>query len=66
MTILFIVLGYLFIAAIVGCDVRRVLKRCRLEVRYSFGKRTLYLRERSTGRLIGCGNNPFTLILQGL
>lgn len=65
MLILFIVLGYLFIAAIIGNDVRRVLKRCKVERRYSFGVRTLYLRDRKTGRLIGCGNNLFNLILQG-
>ena len=63
MTIIFI--GYFIIGVYIGADVRRVLKRCRIERRPCFGCMTIYLRERKTGRLIGCSNNVFTLILQG-
>lgn len=62
MIIIFI--GYFIIGVYIGADVRRVLKRCRVECRPCFGRRTIYLRERKTGRLIGCSNNLFTLILQ--
>ncbi|WP_289450112.1 hypothetical protein [Klebsiella pneumoniae] len=57
-------IGYFIIGVYIGADVRRVLKRCRVEFRPCFGRRTIYLRERKTGRLIGCSNNLFTLILQ--
>ena len=63
MTMIFI--GYFIIGVYIGADVRRVLKRCRIERRLCFGRMTIYLRERKTGRLIGCSNNIFTLILQG-
>ena len=62
MTIIFI--GYFIIGVYIGADIRRVLKRCRIERRPCFGRMTIYLRERKTGRLIGCSNNIFTLILQ--
>jgi len=65
MAVTFIILGYCFIFAVIRRDVQKVLKRHRLEYRYSHGYRTMYLRSRKTGRLIGCSNNPFTLILQG-
>lgn len=64
MILLIILAGYAFIAFIIGRDIRRVYRRCRVEVRQCFGKRMIYLRERKTGRIIGCSNNPFTLILQ--
>lgn len=57
-------IGYFIIGVYIGADVRRVLKRCRIERRPCFGRNTIYLRERKTGRLIGCSNNLFTLILQ--
>ena len=63
MTLIFI--GYFIIGVYIGADVRRVLKRCRIERRPCFGRMTIYLRECKTGRLIGCSNNVFTLILQG-
>ena len=44
---------------------RCVLKHYRIERRPCLGRNTIYLRERKTGRLIGCSNNVFTLILQG-
>lgn len=59
-----ILIGYFIIGIYIGADVRRVLKRCRIERRLCFGRMTIYLRERNTGRLIGCSNNIFTLILQ--
>lgn len=59
-----ILIGYFIIGAYIGADIRRVLKRCRIERRPCFGRMTIYLRERKTGRLIGCSNNVFTLILQ--
>lgn len=62
--IAFMILGYSIIAVYLLNDVRDVLRRCRVEVRKSFGRRVVYLRERKTGRLIGCSRNPFTLILQ--
>jgi hypothetical protein len=65
MLIAFIILGYLFIAAVIMSDVRKVSRRCKFESRLCFGKRSIYLRERKTGRLIGCSLNIFTLILQG-
>lgn len=65
MAIAFIILGYLFIASVVYRDARAVTRKHKLEIRQSHGKRTAYLRSRTTGRLIGCSNNPFTLILQG-
>ena len=63
MAILFII-GYSIIGFYVGRDLLRVHRRCRVEFRQCFGRRMVYLRERKTGRLIGCSNNPFTLILQ--
>lgn len=58
-------IGYSIIAVYIAHDVRHVLNRCKVERRYSFGKRVIYLREKKTGRLIGCSNNFFTLLLQG-
>ena len=60
-----ILFGYLFIAAVILSDVRKVCRRCKPEIRVCFGKRSIYLREKSTGRLIGCSRNLFTLLLQG-
>lgn len=65
MLITFIVLGYAILAGYIINDVRKVLKRCKAVVLRSFGKRTIYLRERKTGRLIVCSNNFFTLLLMG-
>lgn len=64
MILLFILFGYAIIGFVVGRDLLRVHRRCRVELRQCFGRRMVYLRERKTGRLIGCSNNPFTLILQ--
>ena len=58
-------MGYLIIAAVILNDVKRVVRRCRVELRLSHGKHVIYLRERRTGRLIGCGRNLFTLLVQG-
>lgn len=58
------VIGYAIIGFCVGRDLLRVHRRCRVELRQCFGRRMVYLRDRKTGRLIGCSNNPFTLILQ--
>lgn len=66
MLILIVVIGYLFIAAVILSDVRKVCRRCKPEIRVCFGVRSVYLRERKTGRLIGCSRNLFTLILQGI
>lgn len=57
------IIGYLIIALYVLHDVRAVIKRCRPELRQCFGRKSIYLRERKTGRLIACSNNPFTLLL---
>jgi hypothetical protein len=65
MIYLIIFIGYSIIAAVIAHDVRHVLNRCKVERLYSFGKRTVYLREKKTGRLIGCSNNFFTLLIQG-
>lgn len=64
MILLFIIVGYAFIGFYIGRDLLAVHRRCRVEFRQCFGKRKIYLRGRKTGRLIGCSNNPFTLILQ--
>ena len=55
------------IAEAIGLEVERdyIAKGRRIERRPCFGRMTIYLRERKTGRLIGCSNNIFTLILQG-
>lgn len=65
MICLMMLIGYSIIAVYIAHDVRHVLNRCRVERRQSFGRKTFYLRERRTGRLIGCSNNFFTLLIQG-
>lgn len=62
--ILLILIGYGIIGFYMGRDLLSVCRRCRIEFRRCFGRRVVYLRERKTGRLIGCSNNVFTLILQ--
>lgn len=64
MILLILIAGYAFIGFYIGRDLLAVHRRCRVEFRQCFGRRMVYLRERKTGRLIGCSNNPFTLILQ--
>lgn len=63
MAVYFLVFGYLFIAAFFVCEFRDLFNKYRPEWRYCFGKKTVYLRHRASGRLMMCSRNPFTLLL---
>lgn len=61
--IAFIAVSYALIGLFFAREFKKLFRAFRPELRYSFGRRKFYLRNRKTGRLMACSNNPFTLLL---
>lgn len=59
----FLIVSYAFIGLFFAREFKKLLRSYRVEVRHSHGKRKIYLRNRATGRLMACSNNPFTLLI---
>lgn len=59
----FIIISYSIIGLFFAREFKKLFRAYRPEIRLSHGKRKVYLRERKTGRLVACSNNPFTLLI---